>query len=136
MDVKNRWLKIDGRGLCFNLPPNLKFERDKTYPVALNIDIKDIQSPSNDDGSMDVKYVGKATGELVVNDKDAKDTVMLKVDKRRQSQKLRGQIVNTCKGEKDVDDHYDERMTLLRHFWYLIDPYLDQLKEKENNGEL
>jgi hypothetical protein len=136
MEVKNRWLKIDGRSLSFNLPSGMKFERDKTYPVALNIDIKDIQSPSNEDGTYDVKYVGKATGELVVNDKDKRDTIMLKVDKRRQSQKLRGQIVNTCKGEKDVDEHYNERMTLLRHFWYLIDPYLDKLKEKEDRGDL
>jgi hypothetical protein len=124
--VKNRWLKINSKGMLFNLPENIKLERDMTYPIAINIDIVDIQSPSNHDGTIDVKYIGQGTGELVVNDKDKKETVMIKVDKRKQSYKLRGQIHNEGRD-------YDYDMEKIRH---LYNPYIIDLIEKLRKGEI
>ncbi len=132
--VKNKWLKIESRGLEFNIGQAL--EHDMTYPIAIEIDIVDVRTPSNHDGTIDLKFIGRSTGVLVINDKDKKDTVLIKSDKRSQSQLLRRQIINTCKTDIPLDDHYKKKMTQLRHFWYIIDKYLDDLELKEKAGEL
>lgn len=118
-EVKNRWLSISK---CkFNIPKPMDY---KDYTVAMYISVESIDRPDNQDGSIDVIFKGKATGEIIV--KDEFDKVYIKTDKRSQSQKLRGQIFNE-------GDDYDETMQVIRH---LYNPYIKELIEKYKKGEI
>ena len=141
--VKNRWLSISKCKI--NIPKLLDY---KSYSIALMVDVYSIDRPDLNEGDtikdengndkkvmyVDVIYKAKATGELIISDEH--DKVYIKTDKRSQSQLLRGQIINTCKVDIPVDEHYKKKMIQLRHFWYLIDNYLDTLELKEKAGEL
>ncbi len=138
--IKNRWLHIAASK--FNLPADKPLDY-KEYAVGLMISVNDISHPDQEEGDIvndeevmfvDKIYKAKVIGDLVI--KGEFDKVYIKSDKRSDSQLLRGQIINTCKKDIPLADHYHERMIKLRHFWYLIDPYLDELDKKEKEGKL
>ena len=124
-EVKNYWLKIEGKGLKFNIPKDLVFKKDNSYPMAFMVDIIDDRHPTNQDGTEDCIYVGRSTGQLKVYEDGSKKTIMLHVDKRSQSKKLRGQIFNQGR-------HYDSDMVAIRHLYteHII-PLIDKLKSGE-----
>jgi hypothetical protein len=120
-EVKNRWLQINR---CkFNIPDPLDY---KSYTVAMFIDIKDIARPDNDDGTLDIVYKAKATGELIVQDEHKK--VYIKTDKRSQSQKLRAQIIATNDTDQEDTEHYKDMMIDIRHFYPEIKNFIKKLK--------
>ena len=117
------------------LEKHIKLKRGYSYPVAMYMDVVDKQGPDNFDGTIDRIYVLKPDGRFNIRTENG-EKIITKIDKRKDSQKLRGQIINNCKGDENVDDYYHRRMVLLRHFLPYVDKYLDQLKEKEDKGEL
>jgi len=117
--VKNRWLSISKSK--FNISKPLDY---KDYTVALFISVESIDRPDNQDGTIDVIFKAKATGELII--KDEQDRMIAKADKRSQSQKLRGQIFN-----QGLD--YESTMTKIRH---LFEPYILDLLDKYDRGEI
>lgn len=143
--IKNRWLHIAASK--HNLPADKTLDY-KEYAIGLMISIDDISHPDQHEGDIvkdgkgedekvmfvDKIYKAKVIGDLVI--KDEFEKIYIKSDKRSDSQLLRGQIINTCKKDIPLADHYHDRMILLRHFWYLIDPYLDELDKKEKEGKL
>ncbi len=131
--VNQRVIKVNK----FSAPieKHIKLKRGYSYPVAMYMDVVDRQGPDNFDGTINRVYVLKPDGRFNIRTEDGK-TIVTKIDKRKDSQKLRGQIINTAKGDVNLEDHYHDRMTLLRHFWSYVDEYLDKLRTKEQKGEL
>lgn len=125
MEQKGRSVKVSS----FKAPIDIKLERGKSYTLAMFCDLVDIQSPDNFDGSYDVVYVLKPTGELHIKDEGKK--IITKIDKRRQSQKLRAQIVMSNETDMDDDEYYNRVMIKIRHYYPEIKALI--VKREVNN---
>jgi len=127
-DLKINERKIKINASTFHLEKDIILERDLTYPIGLMVDITEIRTPSNFDGTVDLIYVAKPTGELVIKTEEGRRTYV--VDKRRQSQKLRAQIIMSNDTNLDDEEYYQMMMTKLRHYWDLIKIQIEKWEEQ------
>lgn len=126
-EIKSHFLKIDGRSLKINFDPNdCDFEDGHTYPVAIMVDITGDGTDDNFDGTHNRTVKAKCNGQIKVYDSGKTKTVKLSIDKRKNSQLFRGQIIN-CGYD------YEETMPIIRH---LFAPHIIQLIEKYKKGEI
>ena len=125
-EVKNRWFVINR---CkFNIDKAMDY---KDYTVALYVSVNDISRPDNEDGTIDIIFKAKATGEMIV--KDEFEKIVVKADKSSQSYKLRGQVVQ----DLDIPDNYTPVdwynwfMDKLRHYYPEVKAYIKKLEEEK-----
>lgn len=129
-EYKDYFLSINGK--CM-LPKQLI--NGHNYKIETDIILTD-QNEKIDKKTGDkyLYYKGELDGVATI--KNDKGHAMYSKERRSQSQLLRHQIRETCQTDADLDDHYAERMTKLRHFWPEVDEYLDKLIDQEAKGEI
>ena len=116
----------------FVIPLEKSFKIDKGYSYALSmiVDVIDKHLPDNFDGTEDCIWIAKPTGQFNIRDKSG-EKILIKVDKRRNSQKLQAQIKLSNESNRDNDDEYDFWMTLIRHYLPEIKGLINKLEENE-----
>ena len=124
--VKNRWFEL--KKCRFNIPQPLDYA---DYSVALMVTITDVSRPDNDDGTLDIVFKGKASGELIIKDKF--DKVYIKADRSSQSYRFRSQVVQDLDIPSNYTpvDWYNYIMDKLRHYYPEIKAYIKKLEEEK-----
>jgi hypothetical protein len=108
--MKPNQLKLSLKSIT--VPIDEKLERDMEYSIALIACIKDVQSPSNFDGTYNLKFIAEPTGELIVSTKVGKH-IVVKGDKRSQSRKLFYEIIQRNDTDMDDKEFYKMKMSKL-----------------------
>ena len=118
--MNNHILRITGSS---ELSEPLDIETD--YQILLDCEVTSISKRGNNDGNFSFVYSARQkTAEI--KDKRGKT---IKADRKGQSAKLRGQIVNLALEQgKDPDVEYERVMIKLRHFLPDILKYIDGLE--------
>ncbi len=117
----------------FVIPLEKSFEIDKGYSYAISmiVDVIDKHLPDNFDGTEDWIWIAKPTGQFNIRDKSGQK-ILIKVDKRRNSQKLQAQIKLSNESDRDSDAEYDYIMTKIRHWLPEIKTYIEKLEEQNS----
>ena len=127
--VNNRYLVINKSQ--FNIDRPLDY---KDYTIAMFISVTDISRPDNQDGSIDIVFKAKATGELII--KDEFDKVYIKSDKKSLSQRFRFALYNFNESNMDNKEFYNWFMGKMLHHKDSVIPMLLNNFKKLDEGEV
>jgi len=114
------------------LPKQLKIAHN--YTIKTNIIVKSVKEQIDDTGNKSLYFSGELDSQAEITDENGE--VIITKNTKSQSKLLRGQIAENYRGDGDINENYQRRMTKLRHFWCFVDEYLDELEVKEAEGKL
>lgn len=131
--INERYIKIS-QGI-FPIGDEIKIE-DAEYSVAEIVSLDSAEYKNNQDGSVDLIHKMKPTGQFALQDK-YKKTTYAEVDKRKQSQKLRAQIMmaeDKLINYMTEKEYYNWYMTRLRHYLPEVTALIGKLEKEAGNS--